>query len=289
MRPMLLVDGNNLLVRAVEATRRSAMHSSAGIDTSALVVFANTLSRYVRAEAPFRVTVLWDGGHADRKKLYPEYKATRPQSPDPYRSHSRTLTREWLHLSGVPQLQIDGVEADDLIASYWSTATAPVTILSNDKDMLQLVGDTPTGYTCEQIRPSSADTPSERWDTARVTAHFGCTPAQLPTILALAGDDADNIPGVRGIGPKRAVQHMTSAGWDLDAVTHPAIVQQRADIDLYLRLVDLRNGFHYQVPTISPFMPTTPGPGPEWRALAAFLDRYSLRVLARRLGARELW
>ncbi|MET7363299.1 hypothetical protein ABZS76_33345 [Streptomyces sp. NPDC005562] len=289
MRPTLLIDGNNLLIRAVEATRRSAMHSPTGVDTSALVVFANTLTRHVRVEAPFRATVLWDGGHGARKALYPAYKATRPQAADSYRDHCRALTREWLRYSGIPQLQLAGVEADDLIASYWHTATAPVTILSSDKDMLQLVGATPTGHPCEQIRISSANTPTDRWDATRVAGHYGCTPEQLPIAMALAGDTADNIPGVRGIGMKRAVQHMSAAHWNLDGVTHPAIVEQREDIEVFRKLVDLRDGTRYDVPTISPFMPVLPGPGAEWQALAAFLHQHGLRQLTRRLGAGELW
>ena len=64
MRPFLLVDGNNLLVRAVEATRHAAMHSNDGTDTSALVVFIKTISRYIREEKPYRVMVCWDSGTA---------------------------------------------------------------------------------------------------------------------------------------------------------------------------------------------------------------------------------
>ncbi|WP_428957801.1 5'-3' exonuclease [Streptomyces sp. cg35] len=291
MRPLLLVDGNNLLIRAVEATRnhRTVMANEAGTNTAALVVFANTVARYIRTEVPFRVTVLWDGGYAARTALYPAYKANRPQAADPYRSTSRALVRDWLRVCGIPQLQVDGVEADDLIASYWRTATSPVTILSNDKDMLQLVGSTPTGHPCDQIRISSSATPTDRWGADRVAAHYGCTPEQLPLFLALVGDGSDNIPGARGIGEKRAIQHLSDAGWNLDAVTYPAIVSQRADIDLFLKLVDLRNGTHYPVPTTSPFMPVRPGPGPEWQTLHAFLQQHGLRELTRRLTAGELW
>ncbi|MGW7100367.1 5'-3' exonuclease [Streptomyces sp. NPDC054838] len=288
MRPTLLIDGNNILVRAVEATRRSAaMHSPTGIDTSALVVFANTIARHIRTEEPFRVSVLWDAGYAARTALYPPYKATRPTAADPYRGHSRALAREWLHHSGVPQHHLDGVEADDLIASYWRTATSDVVIVSNDKDLLQLVGRTPTGFNCQQLK-ATGDNRDARWRTEDVINSLGCTPEQLPLAMALAGDTSDNIPGVRSIGMVKAIKHLSAAGWDLDKITHAAIAEQRDNIATYLQLVDLRET-HYPVPTISPFMPTRPGPGAHWEALAQFLDHHGLRELTRRLVANELW
>lgn len=290
-RPTLLVDGNNLLVRAVEATRRTAMTSPDGIDTSALVVFIRTLSRHVRYEKPFRVVVCWDAGYDMRTALYPPYKANRPTAPDPYRRESRRLTEEFLELARVPQARIEGVEADDLIASYWRAATAPVTILSNDKDMLMLAGDTPTGHRCEQIRPSSGGADTDRWDEGRVTEYFGCTPAQLPLVMSLTGDTSDNIPGVPGIGPKFAVKHLTAANWDLDAVTHKAIAEHRdnGNVAIYRQLVDLRDGLQVPVPTLSPFMPVTAGPDLNWDRLAHFVTHYGLRDIGSRLVAGELW
>lgn len=290
MRPTLLIDGNNLLVRAVEATRRAAMNAADGTDTSALVAFTKTLARHLREEQPFRAVVLWDAGYARRLALYPDYKATRPQVTDPYRSHSRALAYEFLTLARIPQQRVEGEEADDLIAAHWRTATAPVVVLSSDKDLLQLVGETPTGQTCEQIRLSSWDTPTDRWDAARVAEHFGCTPAQLPLAMALAGDSSDNIPGVSRIGMKTAVKHLSAAGWDLTAVEHPGIVAAREDgsVAVYRQLVDLRETT-LAVPPIPPLSLTTPGPDQDWRALAGFLARYQLKDLERRMIAGDLW
>lgn len=289
-RPTLLIDGNNLMVRAVEATRRAAMTSPTGVDTSALVSFTKTLSRHVREEKPFRAVVLWDGGHARRKALFPAYKANRPEGADAYRNHSRTLIREFLDLCGVPQQHVEGEEADDLIASHWRTANSPVVILSNDKDLLQMVGVSPLGQPTVQIRLSSWDTPTDRWDTARVTEHYGCLPAQLPLVMSLAGDTSDNIPGVHRIGMKTAVKHLTAAAWDLEAVTHPGIAAARDDgsIHIYRQLVDLRDGSNVPVATATPFMPTTPGEA-RWTALNDFLNLHGLRDIQRRLIASELW
>lgn len=99
-RPTLLIDGNNILIRAVEATRRSAMHADDGRDTSALVVFVKTISRYIRTYQPYRVSVLWDQTSSTvpnwRNRLYPAYKANRPTAPDTYRRDSRFFVREFL-------------------------------------------------------------------------------------------------------------------------------------------------------------------------------------------------
>jgi 5'-3' exonuclease len=290
MRPILLIDGNNVLVRAVEATRQTAMTSPSGVSTSALVVVARTLSRYMRNEHPYKAIMLWDAGHTMRSNLYPPYKANRPTASDPYRNQSKALVRQFLALCRIPQLWMEGFEADDLIAAYWRTATAPVVILSNDKDLLQLVGQTPTGQSCEQIRPSSADTPTDRWDTAKVKEHFGCTPEQLPITMSLTGDSADHIPGVPGIGPKLAVKHLLAADWDLDAITHPAIAEHRdnGNVAIYRQLIDLRE-VTLKVPNVAPLMPTSPGPDRNWRDLHAFLVAHHLRDALNRLTAGTMW
>ncbi|THA72439.1 hypothetical protein E6R60_26255 [Streptomyces sp. A0642] len=290
MRPALLIDGNNVLVRAVEATRRVAMHSPGGVDTSALVSTVATLSRYIREETPSQVVVLWDTGVGWRNRIYPEYKANRPQTTDDYRSHSRKLVTEFLDLAGIPQQSLPDYEADDLIAAHWRASDRPLIILSNDKDMLQLTGYTPKGQPCGQIRLSSSDTPTDRWTAARVTEHYGCTPEQLPVAMSLAGDTSDNIPGVPRIGMKTAVKHLAAAGWDLDAVTHQGIQDHRAEIAVYQQLVDLRsNGMQPQVQRIPFFMPTVPGPDSAWRKLHAFCEHHGLRRIGAQLASRQLW
>lgn len=290
MRPTLLVDGNNLLVRAVEATRRAAMTSPSGVSTAALVVMARTLSRYIRGEVPYKVIVLWDRGYARRAALYPPYKAARPQAADDYRSTSKQLVQELLQLCRVQQHSVPGEEADDLIAEYWRTATTPVVILSNDKDLLQLVGQTPTGHDCEQIRISSANTPTDRWGEREVREHFGCTPAQIPVAMSLAGDSVDGIPGIPGFGMKTAVKHLAAADWNLDAVTHPHVISRRDEIALYRQLVDLRDiPLGQPLPTLTPFMPVTVGPDRAWAALNWFLADYHLNDLRTRMIVGEMW
>lgn len=108
------------------------------------------------------------------------------------------------------------------------------------------------------------------------------------------GDQADNIPGVPKIGKVFAVKHMTAAGWDLDKVEHAGIRQHREQVDLYLKLVDLRTQWEGSIaadllPTIPLFRPTSPGPDDAWRALWTFLEDLQLRQFQRQLMAGELW
>ncbi|MGA5598439.1 5'-3' exonuclease [Streptomyces cellulosae] len=296
MRPTLLIDGNNLLIRAVEATRRSAMHSDDGTDTSALVVFVKTVSRHIRTLGPHRVSVLWDQNSAEspnwRNHLYPAYKANRPTAPDAYRRGSRLLAREFLQRAGIHQHAIPGFEADDLIGAYWRREPGDLVILSSDKDLAQLIGPTPLGGTCSQIRLSSANTPTDTWTTTQVQEHFGCTPEQLPWVLALAGDASDNIPGVPKIGLKFAVKHMAAAGWNIHEVDHPGIQAHLEDAHLFHQLVNLRTPWENSatdLPRIPLFMPVRPGPDDAWRSLWQFLDDLQLRQFQRQLMSLELW
>lgn len=295
-RPTLLVDGNNLLIRAVEGTRRAAINAPDGTDTSALVNFILTLTRYTRQYRPYKVSVLWDASSAEvpnwRKALYPPYKANRPTAPDDYRRDSRRMVTTFLELARVHQLAVNGQEADDLIAEYWREETGKVVILSNDKDLMQLVGATPAGGFCHQVRLSSADTPTDFWTPERVEEHYGCTPAQLPLVLALWGDTSDNIPGVPRIGVKFAVKHLSAAGWNLDEVEHEGIQAHREQIALYRQLVDLREVISYRMPhlpQLAPFMPTTPGPDKAWQDLYGFLSGYGMTRTITRLASGELW
>lgn len=291
-RPTLLIDGNNILIRAVKATEHTVMNSDDGTNTSGLVVVVKTISRYIREEKPYRVMVCWDGGRSWRHQVYPAYKAARPQQTDAYRSTTRRLVKSFLALCRIPQGHLDGFEADDLIAAHWRHANEPVTILSGDKDFLQLVGETPKGHWCSQIRLSSGHTPTEHWQPGHVLAHYGCSPAQLPLVMSLTGDGSDGIPGVKGIGPKFAIKHLAAAGWDLAAVEHSGIAEARdnGEIAKWRTLVDLREVPYEMIPTgVGPFMPVNPGPDAAWNALWEFLERYQLRQFQRQLLAGELW
>lgn len=284
----MLVDGNNVLIRAAKAVQYSGMEAD-GVATGALHVFASMLSRHVRAERPTHLVVCWDGGRsAFRTAAHPGYKAARRDRGTEDEQAPFGLAKRFLTLAGVQHVERDGWEADDLIAAYWRIIpySGEIVILSSDKDLLQLVGsDT------RQVRVS-ARPPDDVWDSDRVRAHYGCDPQRLPLVMALTGDPGDGVPGVRGIGPKRAVKRLSEANWVWDGLLATLTEEEAAAARLARRLVDLRDAPYarmgLQVARPPEFSETDPT-GPAWRDLVDFCDQYRLRQIRERLIAGTLW
>lgn len=291
MSTALVVDGQNLLMRAIFAARHS--HMSAGdVLTGPLHIFINTLAKHVAMENPTRLAVLWDGGtSAARLRLLPSYKAHRkavPADEAQERNDTGQLARKFLVLAGVPQLSFRGVEADDLIAGAWRCATAPeidkIVILSSDKDFLQLVGPNPHGIETELVRLSSAGTPTDRWTAQRVLDEHGYRPVHWPLITAFAGDTSDGVPGLRGIGPKKALKLLTAADWDLAKIELSD--EDRATVEACHEVVNLR---HIETPVGLPaFRPTRPD-SMLWPQLMTFLFELEMTTVKERLRSGELW
>jgi len=145
--------------------------------------------------------VVFDGGRpSERVALLDTYKAQRKPMPDDLGEQLRQIDR-FLELAGIPYVLIPGKEADDLIAVLGRRAERAgweVVILSSDKDLLQLVSD--------RIRVAKPGKTAEAMGPADVEALTGVSPSRIPLWLALIGDPVDNIPGVRGIGPKKAAE-----------------------------------------------------------------------------------
>lgn len=280
---LLLVDGSNLYARAWYATRHEAMTAD-GESTAALVVFANILSRYVREERPKHMVVCWDsGGSTYRTRLLPTYKANRSTKAVELRT-GRDQVHEYLALAGVQQVERSGVEADDLIAKYWHDADEKIVIASEDKDFLQLASWNPNARGCEVLRSTG-----ERWNRFTVYERLGASPEQLPLVMALTGDESDNIPGVPGIGPKKAVALLQDAGWDLEAIDHPDVAQMRPQVLLNRVLVNLRSPLPgLLLPPPVPFRPTGPGSS-LYAEFVGFLGRYRLKGLLSKLYSGSLW
>lgn len=284
---LLLVDGNNLFMKAWYATQSESMTAD-GESTAAMVAFASGLARYIRTEHPDRMVVCWDGGgSAYRLRLLPSYKANRGPNRHSSSHLPRAQVREFLALAGVFQVERTGFEADDLIAKYWQDAAevdGPVVIVSEDKDFLQLAGATPGGSRCEIVR-----SPGERWNEAGVTARMGARPDQLPSVMALTGDESDNVIGVPGIGPKRAVALLEGAGWHLESIEHPEVAQMLQQVLLNRVLVNLRMPVPgLLLPPPPPFKPTGPG-SVLFAEFVDFLTRYQLKGLLGKLQSSTLW
>ncbi len=209
---LYLVDGSSYLYRAFHALPN--LTNSRGEPTGALLGVANMLKRLLNEENPEYIAVVFDArGPTFRHELYPEYKANRPPMPPELRQQVEQIL-EFTGLLGLPLLQIDGVEADDVIGTLCRVAEAEgmnCMISTGDKDLAQLVSDRTT------LVNTMTDTASDR---AGVMERFGVTPEQIIDFLALTGDKSDNIPGVEKCGPKTAAKWLNTYGTLDEVMAH---------------------------------------------------------------------
>lgn len=211
--PLVLVDGSSYLFRAYHAL--PPLTAPDGHPTGALYGVANMLRKLRADYAPERMGVVFDAkGPTFRDEIYPEYKATRPPMPEELAAQIEPL-HELVQLMGFPLLCVEGVEADDVIATLADRAAAAgqdVVISTGDKDLAQLVDGHVT-----LVNTMSGTV----LDPAGVREKFGVEPEQIVDYLALMGDSVDNIPGVEKVGPKTAAKWIAKYG-DLDTILERA-------------------------------------------------------------------
>lgn len=201
---LLLVDGNNNVFRAFYAIR--GMTNADGMATNAVYGFVTMLEGLLKDEQPDAIAVAFDISRSSfRTELFPEYKANRSPMPEDLRPQLPWI-RDVVRAFGIPVLEFDGWEADDVIATLATAAAedeAQVTIVSTDKDLMQLVDD----------RVELLDTMKNiRYGPAEVEQKWGVPPTKLVEFQGLCGDTSDNIPGVAGIGPKSAAKLISAHG-----------------------------------------------------------------------------
>ena len=195
----LLVDGHALAFRAYYALPE--LNAPDGTPTNAVLGFLNMLLKVINDEKPDRVVIFFDAkGETFRHKAYEEYKEGRPPAPEEFKAQIPILKELMKHF-GYPVVEIEGVEADDAIASCVRSLKdkGEILVLTADKDMLQLVR-----ANAKVLRPIKGVSTFKIYDEKTFEEEFGFPPSSFPDYLALIGDKADNIPGIPGIGPKRA-------------------------------------------------------------------------------------
>ena len=199
---LLLIDGNSVLFRAFYATAYgNIMKTSKGVYTNAVYAFANMLNKAVKEISPDYCVVAFDKGkHTFRHELNPDYKAGRKETPEELVGQFQ-LVREMLEAYGVPYLEYDSIEADDIIGSLAKKYDMETCILSSDRDMLQLIDDTTSVYV---MRKGMSDI--AKMDEPALKEEYGLKPYQIIDYKGLAGDKSDNIKGVEGVGDKTAVK-----------------------------------------------------------------------------------
>src|SRR6266851_4464628 len=207
---LLLLDGHSLAYRAFFALPAENFSTTTGQPTNAVYGFTAMLINVVRDEKPSHIAVAFDRGEPTfRHEQYVEYKANRRETPDDFRSQL-SLIFEVLDALGIRRLSAAGYEADDLIATLATQASAEdmsVLIVSGDRDVLQLVTDDVTVLmTRRGISEMTRFTPES------VTEKYGLTPAQYPDFAALRGDPSDNLPSIPGVGEKTAAKWVAEYG-----------------------------------------------------------------------------
>jgi DNA polymerase-1 len=229
--PFILVDGSSYLFRAFHALPE--LINAQGQQTGAIYGVLNMLRKLVDTYQPKYMAVVFDAkGKTFRDELYPQYKAQRPPMPDELSSQVPPLL-ELVSASGLPMLQVPGVEADDVIGTLAGQATEAgwkTVISTGDKDLAQLVN--------EQV--SLINTMNDSvMDDQGVADKFGVEPGQIIDFLSLVGDSADNIPGIPKVGPKTAAKWLGQYGSLDELVAHASDVKGKVGENLRAHLDQL--------------------------------------------------
>jgi DNA polymerase-1 len=212
-RPQLfLIDGYALIYRAFFALISRPLVSSRGENTSAAWGVTKFLLKIVDQHSPDYLGVVFDAGSSDRHVIYPDYKATREKMPTELEA-SLPRVRQIFDAFRIPVVELEGYEADDVIGTLAEKAVGQgleTVIVSGDKDFYQLIRDGVCLLNPGRGGPTAVE---EEWvDTHNANDRLGVPPKHVVDYLGLIGDTSDNVPGVRGIGPKTACQLIEEYG-----------------------------------------------------------------------------
>jgi DNA polymerase-1 len=227
---LMLLDTYGLVYRAFFAL--PALTTTRGMPISAAYGFTMMVTKIINDEKPTHVIAAFDKGlPAARIARYPQYKAQRTETPDDLRPQF-ALVRQILATYAIPVVEIDGEEADDIIATLAAAAERDeqdVLIVTGDLDLLQVVDARTTVLTTRR-----GITELGRYDEAKVFERFELAPRQLPDYRGLKGDPSDNLPGIPGVGEKTAIKLIKSAG-SLDALLADPSLAGSAKLEALVR------------------------------------------------------
>ena len=284
---LYLVDGSGYLFRAYHALPPLTRKSD-GLPTGAVSGYCNMLWKLLEdmkgGDRPSHLAVIFDAGKTTfRNRIYPQYKANRPDPPEDLIPQF-PLVREATRAFSVACVEEPDFEADDLIATYARLAreqNVRVTIVSSDKDLMQLIEDGKV----ELLDPVK----NKRLGTADVMEKFGVPPSKVVEVQALAGDSTDNVPGVRGIGVKTAAELLGTFG-DLETLLKRAgeikqpkrretLIENAENARISLKLVTLDRNAKFSC-QLEEMEAAEPEPG----KLIAFLKAMEFGTLTRRVA-----
>src|SRR5437016_11669779 len=216
---LYLVDGYALIYRAFFAMIARPLTTRRGENTSAAWGVTNFLLRLLERRRPDYLAWVHDVGESYRQQTYPQYKATREKLTDELQQEfERSVERieQILEAFRVPLVGVEGYEADDVIGTLATAARGlQVVIVSGDKDFYQLIGPRIALLNAGRGGPAGVE---EHWvDETNASERLGVPPERVTDYLALVGDTSDNVPGVKGVGEKTALELLRTFG-DLDAI-----------------------------------------------------------------------
>ncbi|WP_431282676.1 DNA polymerase I [Humitalea sp. 24SJ18S-53] len=283
-RHLILVDGSGYIFRAFHAL--PPMTNPAGVPVNAVFGFCNMLGQFLQKHAASHIAVVFDTSRVTfRQAIYDLYKANRTEPP-PELVPQFSLIRDATDAFGVARIELDGFEADDLIATYarlFTESGGRVTIVSSDKDLMQLIRDGVIMLDPIKQKPIGP---------AEVMEKFGVAPDKVAEVQALAGDPTDNVPGVPGIGIKTAAllinefggleALLAGAGTIKQPKRREALLDNADKARVSLRLVTLDPA----VPPPAPIETLLARP-PEPARLAGFLRDHGFRTTLHRFGLDE--
>ena len=207
---LLLIDGHSMAYRAFFALPAENFTTAQGQHTNAIYGFATMLISLLKDEKPTHVAVAFDVSRKTfRTEIFPEYKANRAKTPDEFRSQMSYL-HELVKGFGISQFEIEGFEADDIIATITKRAEkegAEVLICTGDRDSFQLVTKQTT-----VLYPKRGVSEMARMTPDAVQEKYGMSPEQYPDFAALRGDPSDNLPSIPGVGEKTAAKWVVEYG-----------------------------------------------------------------------------
>lgn len=223
MKRLLLLDGHSLAYRAFFALPVENFSTTTGQHTNAVYGFTSMLINVLRDEEPTHVGVAFDVSRKTfRAEEYSEYKANRSKSPDEFKGQV-SLVHEILQALQIPAIELEGYEADDIIATLSTEAVEAgfdeVLICSGDRDAIQLINDRAT-----LLYPKKGVSDLARMTPDAVEEKYGVRPDRYSDLAALVGESSDNLPGVPGVGPK------TAAKWISQYDGLPGIVDHIGEI-----------------------------------------------------------
>ena len=283
---LYLIDGSGYIFRAYYAMAYrggTSLTNPDGIPVGAVYGFTNMILKLMQEHSHASIAVIFDAARENfRNEIYPDYKANRDETPEDLIPQF-PLVREATEALGLPAVELEGYEADDLIATYAKEAAAKgmnVKIISSDKDLMQLIDDK-----IHMLDPMK----NKIIDAAGVVEKFGVTPDKVIDVQSLAGDATDNVPGVPGIGIKTAALLINEYGTLEELLTRAEEIKQNKRRESLIEHAEMAR-ISYKLVSLATDVPV-PTPlesfakhDPDMPHLKSFLQKQGFKSLLARLG-----